>query len=857
MDKSANTTLLFLVMVVLFVLSASLVERLLVRVPPKSKQQPLEIGEAIRSLAEGMLVQAKNPSVLNYKPHAKQYAFHSSDARMRLYIGGNRSGKTVGGVVEDCLWLMGKHPWRRTPLLPVRGRVVGVDFINGIDKNIIPQISQWLPTSELKGGSWDSAYNKELRTLTLENGSFIEFMCVDAQTEVLTRRGWMHREELVHGDDMLTFNLETNMTEWKHISTIYTDENYRGKMARFDSLSEQGIKMTIDALVTPNHKWYTHRGIKQTDELFITDKIRLVAECSDDPDPIYTDAYVSLCGWIGGDGTVWDNRARIYQSHVNRDKQKIIEEIIQDGGWEYQTWVNGTYKLFTVYGEFQKTLDVTLLTAYQRELYLEALLLSDGTIEPSGKWQFTNTDLGLIDLVMMLGTLCGYRVSMSERSVSEWGSKPVYVVMGRSKKSNGRSPNVLKVENAKITYEDYEGVVWCPGSPNQTFIARRGGTVYITGNSYDQDLDKFSGTSRHFVHFDEEPPKDIFTECFLRTVDVGGSMWITMTPVEGMTWIYDDIYEPGLIHQRESTEVITVDMTENPYLSQGEIQALVNSLDAEDREARVHGKFVRLGGLIYKDFSVDTHVIPRGSLDIPKDGIIIASLDAGYNNPTAWLWHYVDPDGNPTTFKEHYASGMVVEEHAQRVHEINKEIGRAPDYYVGDPSIQNTSANGTSIQQDYIKYGIPILLGNNAVRDGINRVAGYLRVRPDVGPRWHVTANCTALISEMLKYRWKTYANRRLINQNNLQEEPHKKNDHACDSLRYFIMSQPDIASGYIGRTTKTSSPNDWVGAPSAIDPLMPQLHEPRSPSDFNSEYNSTGTFTVDSDGSDDFGSEW
>jgi phage terminase large subunit-like protein len=538
-------------MVVLFVLSASLVERLLVRVPPKSKQQPLEIGEAIRSLAEGMLVQAKNPSVLNYKPHAKQYAFHSSDARMRLYIGGNRSGKTVGGVVEDCLWLMGKHPWRRTPLLPVRGRVVGVDFINGIDKNIIPQISQWLPTSELKGGSWDSAYNKELRTLTLENGSFIEFM------------------------------------------------------------------------------------------------------------------------------------------------------------------------------------------------------------------------------------------------------------------------------------------------------------------SYDQDLDKFSGTSRHFVHFDEEPPKDIFTECFLRTVDVGGSMWITMTPVEGMTWIYDDIYEPGLIHQRESTEVITVDMTENPYLSQGEIQALVNSLDAEDREARVHGKFVRLGGLIYKDFSVDTHVIPRGSLDIPKDGIIIASLDAGYNNPTAWLWHYVDPDGNPTTFKEHYASGMVVEEHAQRVHEINKEIGRAPDYYVGDPSIQNTSANGTSIQQDYIKYGIPILLGNNAVRDGINRVAGYLRVRPDVGPRWHVTANCTALISEMLKYRWKTYANRRLINQNNLQEEPHKKNDHACDSLRYFIMSQPDIASGYIGRTTKTSSPNDWVGAPSAIDPLMPQLHEPRSPSDFNSEYNSTGTFTVDSDGSDDFGSEW
>lgn len=505
----------------------------------------------MRTVGEGLVLQAQRPNVLGYAPHTKQYAFHSSDARMRLYIGGNRSGKTVGGVVEDCLWLMGKHPWRRTPLLPVRGRIVGVDFINGIDKNIIPQISQWLPTSELKGGSWDTAYHKELRTLTLENGSFVEFM------------------------------------------------------------------------------------------------------------------------------------------------------------------------------------------------------------------------------------------------------------------------------------------------------------------SYDQDLDKFSGTSRHFVHFDEEPPKDIFTECFLRTVDVGGSMWITMTPVEGMTWVYDDIYEPGLTHQRESTDVITVDMTENPYLAQGEIQALVNSLDAEDKEARVHGKFVQLGGLIYKAFSVDTHVIDRSSLEIPTDGLLVASLDAGYNNPTAWLWHYITSDGNLFTYKEHYASGMVVEEHAQRVHQINKEFGRAPDYYIGDPSIRNTDAlTGTSIQQEYTKYGIPIVLGNNDVRAGINRIASYMRVIPNVGPRWHVTANCTSLISELLKYRWKTYANRRLISQNNLQEEPHKKNDHACDSLRYFVMSRPELGAEYEDRKTPYKSPNDWVGAPVGIDPLMPQLAgQEIKVGDFNSEYNKSD-FTVD-ESFDQMGSEW
>jgi hypothetical protein len=49
----------------------------------------------------------------------------------------------------------------------------------------------------------------------------------------------------------------------------------------------------------------------------------------------------------------------------------------------------------------------------------------------------------------------------------------------------------------------------------------------------------------------------------------------------------------------------------------------------------------------------------------------------------------------------------------------------------------------------------------------------------------------------MTRYRWKTYANKKIQNQNNAQEKAHKKDDHACDSLRYFIMSQPDLTAGY------------------------------------------------------------
>jgi phage terminase large subunit-like protein len=61
--------------------------------------------------------------------------------------------------------------------------------------------------------------------------------------------------------------------------------------------------------------------------------------------------------------------------------------------------------------------------------------------------------------------------------------------------------------------------------------------------SYEQELEKFAGVPRHFIHFDEEPPYDIFKECKARLADYNGRWWMTMTPVDGMTWTYEEIFE--------------------------------------------------------------------------------------------------------------------------------------------------------------------------------------------------------------------------------------------------------------------------------------------------------------------------
>jgi hypothetical protein len=172
------------------------------------------------------------------------------------------------------------------------------------------------------------------------------------------------------------------------------------------------------------------------------------------------------------------------------------------------------------------------------------------------------------------------------------------------------------------------------------------------------------------------------------------------------------------------------------------------------------------------------------------------------------LWSAVSKHGQIITFHEHYQKEWTVKQHAEEIRRINKSFGREPDLYVADPSIKNRNAvTNTSIHQEYVAHGIAFTLGNNAVKDGIVRVKGYLapshrNTRTEVVngktvktllPMWQVTPNCQKLIWEMKRYRWKTYQQKKLQYENNAYEEPQKKDDHACDSLRYMIMTRPDL----------------------------------------------------------------
>lgn len=304
--------------------------------------------------------------------------------------------------------------------------------------------------------------------------------------------------------------------------------------------------------------------------------------------------------------------------------------------------------------------------------------------------------------------------------------------------------------------------------------------------SYEQETDAFAGTSRDWVWLDEEAPRDIYVECSMRLLDTRGQLWMTMTPLEGITYVYDEVYLRAKTDPRY--EVWEVDITDNPHLNQVEIEAILSGLTEEEREARAHGKFVQIGGLIYPMFG-EQHVLD--SFIPPQDWLHVAGMDHGFHNPTAWLWSAIDSDGNMVVYDEYYKAGQIVRYHASRVHEINIAHERAPDYYVGDPSIRNVDPiTGTSVHIEYIDHGIPIILGNNDVKAGINAVASKL-IGFGGRPSLYITRNCVQTRHELARYRWAKWAHRKQNEQKNKKEDPVKKDDHAADALRYIIASRP------------------------------------------------------------------
>lgn len=316
--------------------------------------------------------------------------------------------------------------------------------------------------------------------------------------------------------------------------------------------------------------------------------------------------------------------------------------------------------------------------------------------------------------------------------------------------------------------------------------------------SCDQGREKFQGTSLDYIWFDEEPPEDIYIECKMRVLDRCGMVFGTMTPLKGLTWVYYTIY----LNEKNDKDVWYEHMEweDNPYLSKNEINSLTSSLSSDELESRKYGNFTSGTGLVYSEFDENLNVIEP--FDVPESWYDKISIDPGLHNPLSCHWYAVDFDGNIYVIAEHYEKQKTVDYHAVKIKEISERLnwhtknGKI-EAIIDSAANQKTLASEKSVSELFYDNGILVNpYVNKDLFSGINRVKSYFR-NANGDRKLFIFKTCTNMIREIKGYFWSN------------ADVPLKKDDHAMDELRYYIMSRPENKVSLVKQKTPLQQNKD------------------------------------------------
>lgn len=294
--------------------------------------------------------------------------------------------------------------------------------------------------------------------------------------------------------------------------------------------------------------------------------------------------------------------------------------------------------------------------------------------------------------------------------------------------------------------------------------------------SVDMGRDGFQGSAVDLVHFDEEPAdRAVVNEALMRLVDRNGKMLMSLTPLRGMTWLYDR----WVSHTPEDTAVHFLHGEDNPHLPPGALDRLLRQYGPHERAARARGEWVAVEGRIYSDWARHLHVVP--SFKIPETWATFGCLDFGTRHPTAFLLCALD--GSTDTLhivSEWYAAERTLREHAGRIAAI-LNAHRPTDWIVADPEDRGSRM---SLSRDFGIATIGARKGKGSILSGINAVCERLAPSPiDGRPALVVHDCCPNLIREIEGYVWDD----RGKGEQRDQPKP-SQSDHCLDALRYCCM---------------------------------------------------------------------
>src|SRR3990167_10364308 len=166
--------------------------------------------------------------------------------------------------------------------------------------------------------------------------------CVDEETEVLTALGWKKYQSLEIGENILSYDPNTELSSWKPLEKINIFD-YEGAMFKLGGLQ-------FGAVVTPNHRWLIEKthgrkrntksfSIKETKNLGYSSQEAIVSggEYNAVIDKTYSDEFIDICAWYFTEGSLRPNEKAItitQNEKINKTNCELIESSLKLIGGE-------------------------------------------------------------------------------------------------------------------------------------------------------------------------------------------------------------------------------------------------------------------------------------------------------------------------------------------------------------------------------------------------------------------------------------------------------------------------------------------------------------------------------------------
>jgi phage terminase large subunit-like protein len=239
-----------------------------------------------------------------------------------------------------------------------------------------------------------------------------------------------------------------------------------------------------------------------------------------------------------------------------------------------------------------------------------------------------------------------------------------------------------------------------------------GETSRLTFKTYLQGREQWQAATLDLVWFDEEPPADIYSEGLTRTNATQGMVYMTFTPLLGMS----EVVRRFLTERSDDRHDTNMTIEDALHIPPEQRAKIIASYPAHERDARTKGTPILGSGRIFPIAEEEISVAP---FQMPVYWPKIGGMDFGWDHPFGAVELTYDPDGDVVYVTKAYRARQETPIlHAAAL----KAWGNWIPWSWPHDGLQHDKGSGEQLAKQYEGHGLNMLQNRATFPDGTNGV---------------------------------------------------------------------------------------------------------------------------------------